>query len=331
MSDTMEDECYKKYKLEGCYDKYKQKRKNKRVCKPKDTTLPFLAYGFFKPRQLAYSQIKGYVFNKPKPVTINFILNHINGMPILEHAKFRDNWNVEAYIIEFKYGKEDKAYDIISLSKNKFVYKWEIVSIGGKDFNVLMNASDKSFPIYTYKWDKYDWRNDPIYKNTLAYLDKNIARLKIEFTKDMNEVDNFMRFIEVQSLYRTLWTAIDRFITFRYGDYQNWNVRKLSEEHFFRKALKSHYNELSEQEFYGKDDYRNNEWDDEVFSAQDLRNFKLDPKMPTCSALYYYTLRNNVVHSGKMMPQEVNMVLNALLGLTEIFRYTIKVVSEKKY
>lgn len=327
----MEDECYKKYKLEGCYDKYKQKRKNKRVCTPEDMSLPFLAYGFFKPRQLAYSQIRGYVFNKPRGVTINFILNHINGMPILEHAQYRDNWNVDAYIMEFKHGKEEKAYDIISLSKNKFVYKWEVISIGGMDVNVLMNASDKSFPIYTYKWNNYDWREDPIYKNTLAYLDEKIAELKVEFTKELNEVDNFMRFIEVQSLYRTLWSAIDRFITFRYGDYQNWNVRKLSEEDFFRKALKSNYNALSKQEFYGKEDYRNDEWDKEVFSAEDLRNFKLDPEKPTCSALYYYTLRNNVVHSGKMMPQEVNMVLNALLGLTEIFRYSIDVVSKKKY
>ena len=328
----IKDKCYKKYKREGCYDKYKQKRKDKSVCLPDDTTLPFLAYGFFKPRQLAYSQIKGYVFNKPRGVTINFILNHINGIPILEHAQYRDNWNVDAYIMEFKYGKAaDKAYEVISLSKNKFIYKWEVISIGGMDVNVLMNASDKSFPIYTYKWDKYDWREDPIYENTLEYLDKKIEKLKLEFNNDSNEENNFMRFIEVQSLYRTLWSALDRFISFRYGDYQNWNVRKLSEEHFFQEALKNNYNALSEQEFYGKDDYRNDDWDDEVFSAEDLRSYKLDYKQPTCSALYYYTLRNNVVHSGKMMPQEVNMVLNALLGLTEIFRHSIKVVKKKKY
>lgn len=126
-----------------------------------------------------------------------------------------------------------------------------------------------------------------------------------------------------------MWSTLDRLITFRYGDYQTWNVRKLSQEHFFKEALKNNYNALSKMEFYGKNDYRNDDWDDEVYSAENLRCYKLDPKQLTCSALYYYTLRNNVVHSGKMMPQEINMVLNALLGLTEIFRYSINKLRKK--
>lgn len=42
----MEDECYKEYK---------KHRKRISVKLPNDITLPFLAYGFFKPCQLAYS------------------------------------------------------------------------------------------------------------------------------------------------------------------------------------------------------------------------------------------------------------------------------------
>lgn len=125
-------------------------------------------------------------------------------MPILEYTRYKNNWNVDAYIMEFEYGKEDKAYETISLSRNKFVYKWDVISICGVDVNVLMNVSDKSFPIYTYKWNKYDWREDPIYENTLKYLDKNISRLKIEFNNDVDKINNFMRFIEVQSLYRDI-------------------------------------------------------------------------------------------------------------------------------
>ena len=47
-------------------------------------------------------------------------------------------------------------------------------------------------------------------------------------------------------------------------------------------------------------------------------------------SLYYYTMRNNVVHSGKMLLQEVDVVLNALLGLTEIFRYSLNAFQRKK-
>lgn len=190
-----------------------------------------------------------------------------------------------------------------------------------------MNAGSESFPIYGYNSRKYDWRDDSIYENTLVYLDKNITRI-IESNDDLDDPKNFIKFIEVQSLYRTLWSALDRFITFRYGDYQIWNVRKLSEEHFFKEALKDNYDALYKQELCGKS--KNDDWNRKVYSAENLTSYELNPEKPTCSALYYYTMRNNVVHSGKMLPQEVDMVLNALLGLTEIFRYSLDAVSKKK-
>lgn len=312
----MEDECYKEYK---------KHRKRVSVKLPNDITLPFLAYGFFKPCQLAYSQIKGYVFNKPKKVVLhNFIIDHVNGMPVLKH-KTGDH-EAEASLMEFKYGKEKTAYETISLSRNKSIYKWEVTNIGGKRANVLLNAGSKSFPIYDHNSGKYDWRDDPIYEKTLVYLDKNISRI-IESNNDLDDPKNFIKFIEIQSLYRTLWSALDRFITFRYGDYQTWNVRKFSEEHFFKEALRDNYDVLYKQEL--NEWHKDGDWN-RVYSAENLTSYELNPKKPTCSALYYYTMRNNIVHSGKMLPQEVDMVLNALLGLTEIFRYSLDVVSKKK-
>lgn len=318
------------------YDEcYRERKKFESVGVPDEENLelPFLAYGFFKPRQLAYHLIDGYVFNRPKGVSINYRLYHINGMPVLKPHEYA-RWGVDAYIIEFKYGKEKSAYNKIGLSKNKHIYKWDVISLGGEKVNVLVNAGDESFPIYTGEWDNYDWRNDPIYENTLSYLDENIAQLKIEFNNnDFDIVDNPMRFIHVQSLYRTLWTAIDRFLTFRYGDTQKWNVRKWADECFFKKALSENHEALFKQKFYENEedvDWGNGKWDKTVFSATDLENYDLDSDKPTCSALYYYTLRNNVVHAGKMSDNEVNMVLNALLGLTEIFRYSLKILDKKK-
>lgn len=328
----IKDECYRKIKED----------ESVKLPDGFDVNLPFLAYGFFKPRQLAYHLIKGYVYNKPIHTTINYVSKHINGMPVLVNET-REDWEVDAYYMVFKRGKKaTKAYKTISLTKHKNIYKWEVINVRNKDgeyepMNVLMNASDKSFPIYTFKWNNYDWRDDPIYGNTLNYLDENIARLKTEFNDELNETDNFMRFIEVQSLYRTLWTAIDRFLTFRYGNTQNFNVRKWADEYFFKDSLKSNYDALRQQKFYENDvdngeiDIRNDDWCSTVYNAKDLQDYDLNGDKPTCSALYYYTLRNNVVHAGKMLPPEVNMVLNALLGLTEIFRYSIDVVSNKKY
>lgn len=319
----IKDECYRE----------RRKRDSPGIPDKENLKFPFLAYGFFKPHQLAYHLIKGYVYDA-HPITINNKLNHINGMPVLEYETF-DNWEVRAYIIDFKKPKRKKAYKTISLTKHKNIYKWDVITVLNhegklKKVNALMNASDEADSIYTMEWNDYDWRNDPIYQKTLDYLDENIAQLKIELNSDDEEIDNFMKFIKVQSLYRTLWTAIDRFLTFRYGDVQSWNVRKWADEQFFKDALKENYDALCKQQFYN-DDLKNNDWKDIVFSAKDLAEFELNEQKPTCSALYYYTLRNNVVHAGKMLLNEVNMLLNALLGLTEIFRYSIDYISNKKY
>lgn len=308
--------------IDECYEK---RRIVESAGYPDDIKLPFLAYGFYKPHQLAYSTIKGYVYNK-EHITINNVLNHINGMPVLERET-RDDLKVDAYIMDFKFPKRKIAYRTIGFGKNRHIYEWEVIDIEGGEVNVLMNASDKSDPIYSPAWDNYDWRGDPIFKSTLNYLDNQIDKFKIIFGKKYSAV-LFEDFIEVQSTYMTLWTALDRFLTFRYGDTKTWNVKKLSKEQFFIDSLKKNYDALSKQEFY-KDPYYNKEWKKEIFSTEDLTEYKLDPNKPTCSAMYYYTLRNNVVHAGKMMPKELNIVLNGLLGLTEIFRDVLKAVKKQ--
>ena len=93
-----------------------------------------------------------------------------------------------------------------------------------------MNAGSESFPIYGYNSRKYDWRDDSIYENTLVYLDKNITRI-IESNDDLDDPKNFIKFIEVQSLYRTLWSALDRFITFRYGMLESFLRNIFSKKH----------------------------------------------------------------------------------------------------
>ena len=86
------------------------------------------------------------------------------------------------------------------------------------------------------------------------------------------------------------------------------------------------YNAIGDNGFYLS---KQKVWEDEIFSAEDLESYKLNCENPTCSALYYYTLRNNVVHSSKAMPQEIDTVWNALLGLKEIFSDVLKEVENE--
>ena len=75
---------------------------------PEDTTLPFLTYGFYKPNQLAFSTIEKYVYHI-EHASLNNWLEHVNGMPVLTNESF-DDFKVDAYILEFKYAQQEKAY-----------------------------------------------------------------------------------------------------------------------------------------------------------------------------------------------------------------------------
>lgn len=292
---------------------------------PEDTTLPFLTYGFYKPNQLAFSTIEKYVYHI-EHASLNNWLEHVNGMPVLTNESF-DDFKVDAYILEFKYAQQEKAYKTIGYSKNRHIYRWEVMKVNGRKVNILMNNSHRSYPTYTPSWQNYDWRRDPVFLYTLKYLDKHIARLKNE-SENKFDMRDFEAFIEIQSLYMVLWAALDRFLTFRYGKSKTRNVKELSQESFFKESLSKNYNALSKQEFF-KSSYENENWKNLVFSAEDLTPYELNPQKPTCSAMYYYTLRNNVVHAGKMMPEERNIILNALLGLTEIYRDILRSIAKK--
>ena len=133
----------------------------------------------------------------------------------------------------------------------------------------------------------------------------------------------------VQSLYMTLWSAIDRFLTFRYGKTQSWNVIEFSLEPSFKTSLELNYDSIGLKSFYKNREKYNDENDYKIFSTKDLKEYCLNPLKPTCSALYYYNLRNNVVHSSKVNPSEVDIVWNALIGLTEIFRNVLEEVRKE--
>jgi len=284
--------------------------------------LPFLAYGFFKPHQLSYSQIKRFAEKNHEKVEVFYKLRNLNGMPVLLEEP--STMPAQGYIIDFKYNRE-KAYEIIGKSKNMHIYTWEVVTIETengeiKEVNVLMYPKKEELPntATVFGYNNYDWRNDPVFDATLDYLDWQINQLK-QHPYELDGAD-LKPLIGVQSLYMTLWSAIDRFITFRYGKTQKWNVKELSLEPSFKKSLQDNYDAIGLKSFYKNRERKNNKDDYEIFSSQDLQKYCLNSLKPTCSAMYYYNLRNNVVHSSKVNPSEVDIIWNALLGLKEIFR-----------
>ena len=275
--------------LDDCYNR-RRIIESAGIPKKENLKLPFLSYGFFKPHQLAYSQIEEYVKGTPEDIEINYELGNVNGVPVLLNKSSHSP--IKANIIKFKY-PEREAYKTIGYSKNMHLYCWKVITVDGQKVNVLMYPENKPFPERSHGFgpNGYDWRVDPVFTNILDYVDFNIKGIK---QHPFNyQWDDLKPFVYVQSLYITLWSAIDRFLTFRYGHTKTMNVKKFSIEPSFKKSLQKNYNAIGDNGFYLS---HQKVWQDEIFSAEDLESYKLNPKNSTCSALYYYTLRNNVVH-----------------------------------
>ena len=293
---------------------------------PRNKSLPFFAYGFYKPHQLAYPVIEDFVDGTPKKSKIMAKLKQINGIPVLIEEDY-ENY-VEGYLINFKDGKKYAAYKKVGFSRNNGIYKWEEMDVDGQRANVLVSSKPELFegdgkwynnydfnsPKYNEELginlECYDWRKDPLFNKTIDYIDFAIKHQKSPQTNE----GKCIKFFETQMFYMLLWVSIDRFLSFRYGETKKNNVIFLSEEETFKNALKKHIEE-DERVFY---DRKN------VYSTRDLRDFELNPNKPTCSAMFYYTIRNNVVHNGKTLEIEGDMLLKALEQLLKIFKDVIK-------
>lgn len=302
----------------------KKNRIKNSACIPDDLDLPFFTYGFFKPHQIAHSQIERFIIkSKTKEKFVKGYIKHVNGMPVLFLNK-KSEYNVLGNKIYFKNRYKKKAYKKIGYSKHMNIYTWREIDVDGTSANALVSSTPKKLnqsEVWKsmqndmeniikggYKYSKihdYDWRLDPNYDETIAY---------IHFLLDTE--DEYYSWqgqsIKPQMLYASLWTALDRFLTFKYGDTKRGNIIALSKEDYFEKIL---YDVLS----------KNRRGYSTVFSAQDLYYHKLDKNDAKESALYYYTLRNNVVHVGKYV-SEVNMLYEALTDLLEIFERVLEEV-----
>ena len=93
---------------------------------PTDIRKPFFSYGIFKPGQLGYYRIENYVDNKKISCYVNRQLLTRDGLPILHDTK---EGFTEGALLEFKDGKEKKAYQSIIAIEPDHHYKWGTINV----------------------------------------------------------------------------------------------------------------------------------------------------------------------------------------------------------
>lgn len=281
--------------------------KRKPLKPPKNTQLPFFAYGIFKPGQIAHSKIKTHV-KKTENAEIAYGMRHRDGVPILIDRESKYG-KTQGVILTFRDGQEEETYGLISKTLLKNLYEWKTIEIDGRPVNVVFGVN----PDYgsdhiedNYERVCFDAKNDPLFNEALDLIERNL--------NSRNSTRSIEGFFELQMNYMLLWSAIDRFSSLRY------NKESLTENHIkfagltdFKQGIKKF-----------KDKYH-----DPVYSTDDLKIHKFNADDPIETLFYYYTLRCNVVHRGKGIVTDYGMLKTATKELLELFRNILETSFEE--
>ena len=267
---------------------------------PTDISKPFFSYGIFKPGQLGYYRIENYVENKKISCYVNHRLLTRDGLPIIHDTK---SGSTEGALLEFKDGKEKKAYQSIIAIEPDHHYKWgtvDVIANREKEIsaNVLFGKRPEKGSTAT-DYGNYDGKNDPLFTDALDLIREIIDKSR-HFNLEIKKI------FELQMAYMLLWTVLERYTTLRYELNQTpmERIYQLKDDPNFCKVLK----EVVERERT-------------IFRSDNPRTrVILDPDKPKNAINYYYQVRSNIVHRGKAIYDDYNILfssINELLTITE--------------
>lgn len=269
---------------------------------PADCSLPFFAYGVFKPGQLAYSRIKDYIIGEPKKCSVKHTLYERDGIPFVCEKNTKNE--THGYLIYFKENFREKAYDLIRKTESAKFYRWETTESDFGDVNILFGKTPSRSNPSLVKGGKYDGAKDVFFTKAMNLIAKDMKNYEIE--------SDFENFFKLQRNYLLLWTCIERYTSLKYGENsKSYNNHKLADEKIFKDSLKHYVKKPIEER--------------KIFDSQSLDYVRLDPENPIKSIDYYYTMRSNVVHRGKSVSDiDEERLRKSLVELLNIFQCVLK-------
>lgn len=268
---------------------------------PKRTNLPFLAYGLFKPGQLGFFRLREFVQSSNPDCFVQGILLERDGLPILRQ---NGTDRVKGDLLFFYEGDAVRAYqNIIEIEPDEH-YWWGtarvVVGENKREANVLFGKSPDKGGSAPLKENDWDGKKDPLFSSALEVVQETIEQNeRFEW--------NLKPFFRLQMAYLLLWSAIERYVSFRYrlsGTRVNDKVMRLADENIFAESLQRLVSEFRE-----------------ISRTDEPRKKKqLDPSDPKESLRYYYQVRSNITHRGKGAPADFDTLQQSAKELYEIFR-----------
>lgn len=273
------------------------------LASPTDTTLPFFAYGVFKPGELAFLQIKEFVAVLPRNCTIPGEVLIRDGLPI---ASPEGEGGIRGVLLTFRADKQTDAYKRIGSLEPEKQYRWEAIETDFGKANYLAGVSPHKGSISPE--EEWTGWNDPLFTVALHVVEETLGANR-EFNWDLKPL------FRLEMAYLLLWTAIERYASLRYHlrDKATQKVLKLADEPAFEAALA--------QEVYVER---------RVVSAEDpTEHYVLNANNASKSLKYYYQVRSNLVHRGKGVVMDHDRIRDSLTELLNIFKATLKSAFEE--
>lgn len=263
-----------------------------------DTSLPFFSYGVFRPGEISFLGIRNFVCSVyPMQIPGDLVLR--DGITLYKKS---ENQYVNGYLIHFKNGKSQDAYEYINGLEPRKLFKWKIETLTeNRRFNILYGIKPDrgSDDIREANW-KSIW-DDPFFTSAIEVLEE--APLE-DFEWNLKPL------FKLQMRYMLLWTILERFSFLRYsfGGAPSERNKLLASNEYFIEALK----------IFTKGNRT-------VFSTEDPDDkTTLDINNPKKSLDYYYQVRCNITHRGKAVTRDYYTVKHSFEELLEITKYMLQ-------
>ncbi|OBZ32495.1 hypothetical protein [Megasphaera sp. DISK 18] len=294
---------------------------------PQNTSLPFFAYGFFKPNELAYNQISPYSEGQAEEAYVYGRFYEKDGVPILRLDDRENERNkVMGAIITFNRSKQERAYKVISDMEPPALYRWEPIRVfqkgQKKSVNILVYSGNDMIneeipgaePIEGYLAD-WRCRDDPLMGEGMNYLRRMYFNVLVECrwgTKNGIPILSeslYENIFQMQMAYVFLWTIMDRYKSLKYGlDLKIGDGnRKLESDDYWQDAIRQIKVILRIRPI------------DLIRGGINSREVSLRTKLMG----RFYSIRCNAVHRGKVVPNDAKILTQAFLLLYPIVSYII--------
>lgn len=313
---------------------------------PDDITLPFFAYGYFKPGEISFHIIKDSV-KYCQEWEIPGMLKERDGVPLLKIGS--NTHSIKGALIFFKEGMEKESYQKISEIEPGKLYEWYKIKrldqwawvLKGTEFAIGPGSHDYDGCGNDNEWngneDPYFVDAISIVKMILADCDNEVSAAKGSEKKSLvtgpveRESEN-QRFFKLQMAYSLLWAIFERFAILKYGFPKDSKSRLIPVKNNI--SNDDHFKKLLHELHQGKPD----EWETKkrpsvyisrIPQKKDGKtHYTLDPSDSEKTINYYYQIRSNLVHRGKSIHRDYELLKSALQELLMIFEKLFEISKE---